>query len=191
MYFDKSHILVLTDFIITMASRKLVLENQINLALYVSAAELCFLFWLQKHSKFKRFNYLSAMKLFLSNMSSFWCSYVNGWFESVIKDNLQNRRFLPSFIFFVHIVLVSIDSVNWDFIHPVGEEEYQVLFSLAAGNFANPKPERLNVEKAAVVKLWRSKGQFTADESGKLLLFFKRKSKYMDLTMEIILEILE
>ena len=40
---------------------------------------------------FERFNYLSAMKLFLSNIKSFWCSYVNGWFESVIKDNLPSR----------------------------------------------------------------------------------------------------
>ena len=62
-------------------------------------------------------------------------------------------------IFFAHIVLVSIDFVNCGFIHPVGEEEYQVLLSLAAGNFATPKSERPNVEKAAVVKFWRSKGR--------------------------------
>ena len=40
---------------------------------------------------FERFNYLFALKLFLSNINSFWCSYVNGWFESVIKDNLPPR----------------------------------------------------------------------------------------------------
>ena len=67
---------------------------------------------------------------------------------------MEKRRILPSLIFFVHIVLVSIDFVNCGFIHPVGEEEYQVLLSLAAGNFGTPKCERLNVEKAAVVKFW-------------------------------------
>ena len=40
---------------------------------------------------FELFNDLSAMNLFLSNINSFWCSYVNGWFESVIKDNLPSR----------------------------------------------------------------------------------------------------
>lgn len=39
----------------------------------------------------ERLNDLSAMKLFLSNINSFWCSSVNGWFKSVIKDNLRSR----------------------------------------------------------------------------------------------------
>ena len=78
-------------------------------------------------------------------------------------------------IFFAHIVLVSIDFVNCGFIHPVGEEEYQVLLSLAAGNFVTPKSERSNVEKAAVVKFWRSKGRFTTDESGRVLLFDNKR----------------
>ena len=78
-------------------------------------------------------------------------------------------------IFFAHIVLVSIDFVNCGFIHPVGEEEYQVLLSLAAGNFVTPKSERSNVEKAAVVKFWRSKGRFTPDESGRVLLFDNKR----------------
>ena len=88
---------------------------------------------------------------------------------------MEKRRILPSLIFFVHIVLVSIDFVNCGFIHPVGKEEYQVLLSLAAGNFATPKHERSNAEKAAGVKFWRSKGRFTTDESGKLLLFDNKR----------------
>ena len=86
---------------------------------------------------------------------------------------MEKRRILPSLIFFVHIVLVSIYFVNCGFIHPVGEEEYQVLLSLAACNFATPKRERLNVEKAAVVKFWRSKARFTTDE--KVPLFDNKK----------------
>ena len=78
-------------------------------------------------------------------------------------------------IFFVYIVLVSIDFVNCSFIHAVGEEEYQVLLSLAAGNFATLKRERSKVEKAAVVKFWRLKGLFTTDESGKVLLFDNKR----------------
>ena len=84
---------------------------------------------------------------------------------------MEKRRILPSLIFFVHIVLVSIDFVHCGFIPPVGEEEYQVLLSLAAGSFATPKRKRSNIEKAAVVKFWRSKGRFTTDEGGTVLLF--------------------
>ena len=80
---------------------------------------------------------------------------------------------------FVDIVctycFVSIGFVNCDFIHPVGEEEYQVLLSLATGNFATPKRERSNVEKVAVFKFWRSKGRFATDGSGKVLLFDKKE----------------
>ena len=100
----------------------------------------------------------------------------------MIKDNLPSRskmektRILPSLIFFVHIILVSIDFANCGFIHPVGEEEYRVLLSLAAGNLATLKRERLNVKKAAVVKFWRSKGRFTTDESGKVLLLDNKRA---------------
>ena len=86
---------------------------------------------------------------------------------------MEKRRILPLLIFFVYIVHVSIDFVNCGFIHPV--EEYQVLLSLAAGNFATSERERSNIEKAAVVKFWRSKGQFTTDESGKVLLFENKR----------------
>ena len=82
---------------------------------------------------------------------------MNGWFESVVKDNLPSRLKWRRDVFCVHIVLVSIDFLNCGFIHPVGEEEYQVLVSLAAGNFATPKRKRSNVEKAAVVKFWDQK----------------------------------
>ena len=88
---------------------------------------------------------------------------------------MEKRRILSSVSFFAHVVLVSIDFVNCRFIHPVGEGEYQVLLSLAAGNFATLKSERSNVEKGAVVKYWRLKGRFTIDEGGKLLLFDNKR----------------
>ena len=88
---------------------------------------------------------------------------------------MEKRGILPLLIFFVHIILVSIDFVNYSFIHPVGEEKHQVLLSLAAGNFATQKCKRSNVEKAAVVKFWRSKGWFTTDESRKVRLFDNKR----------------
>ena len=39
---------------------------------------------------FECLNFLSAMKMFLSNINSFWYSYVNRWVEIVIKDCLQD-----------------------------------------------------------------------------------------------------
>ena len=51
---------------------------------------------------FERFNHLSAMKLFLSNINSFWCSHVNGWFESVIKYNLPSRLKWRRDAFYLH-----------------------------------------------------------------------------------------
>ena len=87
---------------------------------------------------------------------------------------MEKRRILPLLIFFVHIALVSIDFVNCGFIHPVGEEEYQVLLSLAAGNFATPKRESSDVGKA-VVKFWILKGRFTTDGSRKVLLFDNKR----------------
>ena len=71
---------------------------------------------------------------------------------------MEKRRILPSLIFFVHIVLISNDFVNCDFIHPVEEEEYQVLLSLQAENFASAKRERSSIENAAGVKFWRLRG---------------------------------
>ena len=94
IYFNKFYISVLTDFIITKESRKVILDNRINFGLYFSTVGLCFLFGTKRTQNgqcFERFNYLSAMKLFLSNKNSFWYSYVNGWFESVIKGNLPSR----------------------------------------------------------------------------------------------------
>ena len=57
------------------------------------------------------------------------------------------------------------------FIHPVGEEEYNVLLKLANGKFAKPVNERSRVEKSAVIRFWRSKGRFTADGDEKVLLY--------------------
>ena len=58
---------------------------------------------------------------------------------------------------------------------PSGRKNIKFCQSLAAGNFATPKRERSNVEKAAVVEFWRSKGPFATDESGKVLLLVNKR----------------
>ena len=66
IYFDKYHISLLADFIITIESRKVVL-------FFSGRALLSFLALkgFEFDNDFKRFNYLSAMKLFPSNINSF------------------------------------------------------------------------------------------------------------------------
>ena len=55
------------------------------------------------------------------------------------------------------------------FIHPVGEEEYDVLLQLANGKFSKSVHERTRVEKSAIIRFWRSKGKFTTDGTGNVL----------------------
>ena len=116
-YFEEYHISVLTDFIITMESRKVILENRINFTLYFS-------FLAPKGFKidndFEHFNYLSAVKLFLSNMSAriYIRTYFNlnfPQFEDLCfshgDQNYRQReslrlRFLQYIIFFTFVILL-------------------------------------------------------------------------------------
>lgn len=103
------------------------------------------------------------------------------------KMDYHRNIFSTSLIFFVYMyIVVLIDPCYSAFIHPVGNEEYDILLSLAKGEFSTPKTERSNIEKAAVMKYWRSKGKFTVDESGKILLF---ENKKVSASYEIILNL--
>ena len=73
-----------------------------------------------------------------------------------------------SFLFFMNII------VNC-FIHPVDEEEYNILLKLANGNFLTPVKDPTTKEKSAVVKFWRAKGKYTTDCTGKILLYENKK----------------
>ena len=93
IYFDKSHISVLTDN--HNGKQKSDLRKLNQLCTLFFSGRVLFSFLASKgfaiNNDFERFIYVSTMKLFLSNINSFWCSYVNGWFESVIKENLLLR----------------------------------------------------------------------------------------------------
>ena len=84
------------------------------------------------------------------------------------------KKYFISFVLLVCISFVFIEHVCC-FIHPVGEEEYKVLVSLASGTFKKATNERTNAEKAAVIKFWRAKGRFSLDENGKVLLFDSKR----------------
>ena len=95
IYFNKFHISVLIGSIITMESRKVILENQINFGLYFSTVELCFIFWHQKDSKWTMISNVSI--IFLQWNFSYQIKTVFDtvmWmddFESVIKSDLPSR----------------------------------------------------------------------------------------------------
>lgn len=76
-------------------------------------------------------------------------------------------------VFFI-VCILFVGNVDC-YIHPIGEDEYEVLLSLANGNFQKPVKDRTNVEKSAVIKFWRAKGRFTVDDSGRVLLFDNKK----------------
>ena len=54
-------------------------------------------------------------------------------------------------------IFIFLKTVNCVFIHPVDGE---ILLKLCNNDFAVPVAKRTNIEKAAVVKFWRSKGKF-------------------------------
>ena len=94
IYFDKSHISA--DWFHNHHGKQksdLGKSNQLCTLFFSGRALFPFLApkRFEADNNFERFNYLSAIKLFLSSINSFWCSYVNGCFESVIKDNLPSR----------------------------------------------------------------------------------------------------
>lgn len=90
---------------------------------------------------------------------------------------MLRRSFLILFLF-TSLVLTTF--VNC-FIHPVGEEEYDVLLLLAKGEFNKPVKERSQVEKAAVIRFWRAKGRFSADSTEKILLFDNKQVRHSKL----------
>ena len=53
----------------------------------------------------------------------------------------------------------------------VGKEVYDILISLVAGMFKKAKYERSQLEKAAVLTVWRAKGRFFLEEDRKVFLF--------------------
>ena len=70
-----------------------------------------------------------------------------------------------------------LKTANCVFIHTVDEETYKILLKLCNNDFAVPVAKRTNVEKAAVVKFWRSKGKF--ENIDHVLYYDGRKVKKM------------
>ena len=66
-------------------------------------------------------------------------------------------------------------TANCAFIHPVDDETYKILLKLCNNDFTVPVAKRTNIEKAAVVKFWRSKGKFENIDNG--LYYNGRKVK--------------
>ena len=60
----------------------------------------------------------------------------------------------------ITFIFLFLKTTNCVFFHAVDDETYKILLILCNSNFAVPVAKRTNVEKATVVKFWRSKGKF-------------------------------
>ena len=80
--------------------------------------------------------------------------------------------FYFSFISFVFVSL-TVDIRCDKFIHPMKDEEYNILLKLCKGEFSVLVAKRSRAEKAAVIKFWRSREKFSND--GNTLLYDGKK----------------
>ena len=71
----------------------------------------------------------------------------------------------------ITVIILFLKTANCVFIHPVHDE---FLLKICKNDFAVPVAKRTNVEKAAVVKFWRSKGTENTDNA---LYYDGRKAK--------------
>ena len=54
------------------------------------------------------------------------------------------------------------------YLHPIDDDEYELIKLLVKGQFSKPIKERTRKEKNAVIKFWRNKSKFEVKEDGKL-----------------------
>ena len=59
------------------------------------------------------------------------------------------------------------------YLHPLDDDEYELIKLLMKGEFRKPIKERTRKEKSVVIKFWRNKTKFELKEDGKL--FFAGK----------------
>ena len=59
----------------------------------------------------------------------------------------------------ITFIFLFLKTANCVFIHPVDDETNKILLKLCNNDFTVPVAKPTNVEKAAVVKFWRSKGK--------------------------------
>ena len=86
--------------------------------------------------------------------------------------NVRNKKIKIKFLLvtFLFILYISFFLINC-YIHPFGEKECDVLLKHANGQFSKSVNENTRVEKSPVIWFLRfSKGKFTTDASGRILL---------------------
>ena len=71
------------------------------------------------------------------------------------------------FVLFVFVLIFVDIFATKNYIHPVDDDEYELLKELAEGKFCKPKKEMTRKEKSVVIRFWRAKGKFQVPE-GKL-----------------------
>ena len=82
------------------------------------------------------------------------CSYMKINVRMLQKSDKMISIKVITFIF------LFLNTANCVLIHPVDDETYKVLLKLCNNDFAVPVAKQKNVEKAAIIKFWKSKGKF-------------------------------
>ena len=75
-----------------------------------------------------------------------------------------------SLLIFVGLDLICIKCDQ--FIHPLKEEECEILLKLCKGEFSVPVANRSNLQKSAIIKFWRNREKFSQNKN---VLFYDGK----------------
>ena len=101
-----------------------------------------------------------------------WLLYI------IIQEKLQEisifkmRKIITvySLLIFVGLDLVCIKCNQ--FIHPVTDEEYEILLKLCKGEFSVPIADRSKLQKSTIIKFWRNREKFSQNKN---VLFYDGK----------------
>ena len=83
---------------------------------------------------------------------------------------------LQSYIFILTIT-VNLNSNDGGYIHPMEEEEYEVIKKLVVGDFNVPVSKHTRLQKSAIIKFWRLKAGLGTDDKRNLLYENRRVVK--------------
>ena len=78
---------------------------------------------------------------------------------------------------FILTIIINLNSSDGGYIHPMEEEEYEVIKKLVVGDFNVPVSKRTRLQKSAIIKFWRLKAGLGIDDKGNLLYENRRVVK--------------
>ena len=87
---------------------------------------------------------------------------------------------------FILTIIINLNSSDGGYIHPMEEEEYEVIKKLVVGDFNVPVSKRTRLQKSAIIKFWRLKAGLGIDDKGNLLYENRRVVKKSEIKKIVI-----